>query len=175
MKQQDLDNYFSSKWTSNINQYQYSGWSLIEKIALGELVLDVGCGPNPFKGKIEHLVGIDPAHDEADHKCTIEEFHSDIKFDVAFCLGSINFGSEETIIKQIECVVNLLKPHSRIYWRCNPGLQDHGNLECKDIDFYPWDLEKHTRLSSKFNYQLSEFKKDSNNRIFAEWTRQSII
>ena len=92
------------------------GWSLIDQVFDEEFVIDVGCGPNPFKGKIKNLVGIDPAYDEADYNVTIEEFTTDDKFDVAFCLGSINFGSFDTIIAQIDRVVNLLKPNARIYW-----------------------------------------------------------
>ena len=106
MDQQYLNNYFATQWNSKIDQYQYSGWELVRKIRLGESVLDVGCGTNPFREKIANLTGIDPAFDQADFKCTIEEFRSNIQFNVAFCLGSINFGPESTILHQIQCVIN---------------------------------------------------------------------
>jgi len=169
MTQEDLNNYFSTVWQSSIKQYKYSGWALIDKIQPSELVLDVGCGFNEFKNKISKLVGIDPANDQADFKVSIENFKNDIKFDVAFCLGSINFGSEETILHQISCVINCLKPKSRIYWRCNPGLKDHGNLECNDIKFYPWTIEKHIELSDRFGYKLAVVRWDTGNRIYSEW------
>ena len=57
MNQNKLNTYFSTKWKSNLNQYQYSGWNLIDKVKDDEWVLDVGCGPNPFKGKIKNLIG----------------------------------------------------------------------------------------------------------------------
>jgi hypothetical protein len=60
MKQTELNEYFSTKWQSNLNQYTYSGWALADKIHTNELVLDVGCGFNEFKSRIPNLIGIDP-------------------------------------------------------------------------------------------------------------------
>ena len=171
MQQLELNNYFSTIWKSNLNQYKYSGWALIDKISPGELVLDVGCGFNEFKSHIPNLVGIDTANDQADFSVIIEDFRKDIKFDVAFCLGSINFGNEDIILHQINCVVDCLKPHARIFWRCNPGLQDHGNNECKNIEFFPWSMDKHIKYSELFKFKLAACRWDTNNRIYAEWTR----
>jgi len=169
--QQYLNNYFANHWQPRIDQYEYSGWALTKKIRLGESVLDVGCGNNPFKGYIANLTGIDPAFDTADYKCTLEEFESNIKFDVVFCLGSINFGTEATVLNQINCVVNLLNPHGRIYWRCNPGLQDHDNAECKNIEFFPWTEQRLYEYSGRFGFRLADLQQDTNNRLYAEWTR----
>ena len=171
MDQQSLDKYFSTHWHSNIDQYEYSGWALLKKIKLSESVLDVGCGTNPFKARIANLTGIDPAFDSADVKCTIEEFESNIQFNVAFCLGSINFGSEENILKQIGHVVRLLTPHARIYWRCNPGRQDHGNEACQSIDFFPWSEELLHEFAERFGFTVKDLQPDSNNRIYCEWVR----
>lgn len=171
MDQLALDKYFSTHWRSNMDQYQYSGWALVNKINLGESVLDVGCGTNPFKTRIANLTGIDPAFDTADFRCTIEEFQSNVKFNVAFCLGSINFGSEETILNQIECVVRLLTPHSRIYWRCNPGLHDHGNEHCSKIDFFAWDPDLLHQYADRFGFRVVDLQQDKNNRIYCEWAR----
>ena len=170
MKQTVLNNYFSTTWQSNINQYKFSGWALVNKINSGETVLDVGCGFNEFSTRIPNLVGVDPANAMADYRLSIEGFISDDKFDVAFCLGSINFGSEENILNQIECVIKNLKPKSRIYWRCNPGLADHNNEQCKDIDFYPWTIEKHIEFADRFGYKLVVAQWDTGNRIYVEWT-----
>jgi hypothetical protein len=173
MQQSQLNEYFSTKWKSNVDQYLYTGWSLIDKVKEDEWVLDVGCGHNPFKSKIKNLIGIDPAFDESDHKVTIEDFKFPQKFDVAFCLGSINFGSKDTIIKQISSVVNHLQPNCRIYWRCNPGLKDHGNLECEDINFFPWSYDLHFEFCDLFGFECTELKYDVNNRIYAAWEKQS--
>ena len=171
MDQQSLDKYFSTHWHSNIDQYEYSGWALLQKIKLSESVLDVGCGTNPFKARIANLTGIDPAFDSADVKCTIEEFESNIQFNVAFCLGSINFGSEEIILKQIGHVVQLLTPHARIYWRCNPGRADHDNEACQAIDFFPWTEELLQEFAEQFGFTVNDLQPDSNNRIYCEWVR----
>lgn len=173
MNQQHLNNYFSTHWRGHLNTYLYSGTALSKKIKPTEWVLDVGCGINSFKGSIKNLVAIDPAFAHADHQCTIEEFQTEQRFDVAFCLGSINFGTEETVLKQIQCVVNLLNPAARIYWRCNPGRQDHGNKECEEIDFFPWTAELLHQYALDFGFVLADCKTDLNNRIYAEWARSN--
>lgn len=168
-----LNNYFNTVWrhrTRSLDQYEFSGWALVNKVAHNEHVLDVGCGDNPFTGLIPNLVGIDPAFPEADVNCTIEEFESDVKFDVAFCLGSINFGTQENIEKQIAKVISLVKPGGRIYWRCNPGQKDHGNSECEAIDFYPWSIEEHVRLADLFGCRLLECRWDNGKRLYAVWS-----
>ena len=171
MNQEFLNTYFKNNWNSDLDKYEFCGWSLIDKVFDEEFVIDVGCGPNPFKGKIKNLVGIDPAYDEADHNVTIEEFTTDDKFDVAFCLGSINFGSFDTIIAQIDRVVNLLKPNARIYWRSNPGQNDHPHQDCNKIDFFPWTFDKHRKFAEMFGFEVTDLKWDNCDRIYAVWER----
>jgi hypothetical protein len=171
MNQSQLNEYFATKWKSNLDQYLYSGWNLINNVTDNDWVLDIGCGPNPFKGKIKNLIGIDPAFDESDFKVALEEFKTNQKFDIAFCLGSINFGDRDKIITQIQLIVNLLNQNSKIYWRCNPGLFDHQNKECKKIHFYPWTIEDHHEFSKYFGFECVDIKNDTNNRIYAEWKR----
>jgi hypothetical protein len=171
-----LNYYFGTIWhrkNGDLSKFNKTGKFLIDKVRPGESVIDVGCGANPFKGLIPNLIGIDPAFDQADVKCTIDEFTTDQKFDVAFCLGSINFGTVDDIERQIAKVVSLLQSNCRIYWRCNPGLQDHSNEECKQIQFYPWSIAEHVRLAEKFGFRLMECQWDTQNRIYAEWIRDS--
>jgi hypothetical protein len=171
MRQEDLNNYFSTVWQSNLDQYTYSGWSLVDKIKSGEQVIDVGCGFNEFKLRIPDLIGIDPANESADYKIAVEDFNPVKRYDVAFCLGSINFGNEATILNQINIVVRALKPKARIYWRCNPGLADHNNDQCKLIDFYPWTIAKQAEFAEQFGFRLAVARWDTGNRIYAEWHR----
>ena len=173
MNQQDLNKYFSTHWRGQFNQYLYSGLSLKSKIQPDEWVLDVGCGVNAFKPLIANLVGIDPAFGQADVMTTIEDYQTEQRFDVAFCLGSVNFGSEEHIKNQIKCVVNLLKPRARIYWRCNPGLKDHGNKQCQEIDFFPWSPKLLKEYAREFGFRVVEIREDFNNRIYCEWARSN--
>ena len=168
----NLNNYFANTWKSSLDQYKYSGFNLISKILPNESVIDVGCGFNEFRGRIPNLIGIDPANAQADYRLSIEGFQSAEKFNVAFCLGSINFGDESTIVNQISAVIKLLKPTARIYWRCNPGLADHGNEACKDIEFYPWSIDEHVKLSELFGFRLMTCCWD-NDRIYAEWSRSA--
>ena len=170
-----LNYYFGTIWHTNsspIDKFEKSGKTLLDKINSNERVIDVGCGTNPFKHLIPNLIGIDPAFDQADHKCTIDDYNTDTKFDVALCLGSINFGDVEDIERQISKVISLLNTSARIYWRCNPGRQDHPSEECKQINFYPWTIEEHIRLSNKFGFKLIECVwENDGKRIYAEWKR----
>jgi hypothetical protein len=181
LNQNLLNEYFGNAWRNrpnrSLDQYEYTGWELIGKVRAGERVIDVGCGDNPFKDRIANLIGIDPAFPEADHQVTLEDFARDYKiykFNVAFCLGSINFGTKEDIERQITSVVQLLREKdARIYWRCNPGRKDHGNAECEDIPFYDWSFDEHIRLAEMFNFEVTEMGWDTNNRIYAEWVSKN--
>ena len=175
--QQFLNNYYNTQWNRDpcSNPFK-SGTLLLTKISDSDSVIDVGCGRNPFKGKIKNLIGIDPAFDQADVKCTIDQFNTDKKFDVALCLGSINHGNDEDVERHIAKVISWLKPQARIYWRCNPGAADHDNQDRSRMllqrSLYGWTFEDHDRLSKKFNFELRDCSWEySNTRIYAEWVR----
>jgi hypothetical protein len=176
INQQLLNTYFSTAWRERnrtFGNYQFTGYSLTEQVQEGEKVIDVGCGINPFKGVIPNLIGIDPAFPEADFQLSLEDFVKRgvlQRFNVAFCLGSINFGTQEDIEYQIGLLTKVLRTKgARIYWRCNPGLKDHGNNECEQIPFYDWSFEEHLRLAPLFGFKVETMEWDSNNRIYAEW------
>ena len=166
-----IQEYFSKIWRPSTEKFKYSGWRLLGKVSPGESVLDVGCGYNLFKPYLENqLHGIDPYNICADEQVSIEDFVTDKKFDVIFCLGSINFGSEDVILKQVEKVCSLCKPNTRIYWRQNPGQKDHQWPECQDIDFYAWSFEKNLEFAKKFGCKVEMLAWDEN-RIYAEWIK----
>lgn len=178
MNQQYLNNYFNTVWrnleNSELSYHELSGSKLLEKINPGETVIDIGCGKHHFKELIPGVVGVDPAFPEADVHMTLEDYAkiAGKTFDVAFCLGSINFGSKEKIEEQIALVSQLLNDNGRIYWRTNPGRNDHKVDECNAIDFYPWSNEEHYRLADKFNFTIKEIAYEtSTNRIYAEWIK----
>ena len=170
-----LNYYFSNHWNQTSGARIFSNVDFIrQRILDNESVLDVGCGKNNFKDRLKNVVGIDPAFDEADVKCTIEEFNSDEKFDVALCLGSINFGTEEVITKQIAKVVSLLNPSAKIFWRCNPGRRDHGNEFVNQINFFPWTFEKLQEFATLHGFIQKECNLESDGktvRLYAEWHR----
>lgn len=154
----------------NLTQRKYTGYSLSKKVKPGESVLDVGCGYNLFKKLIPNLVGIDPMCDFADHRVSLQDFETDQKFDVAFCLGSIMYGSQEDVEQQIAKLCSLLKPNARIYWRTS----------CVGHElFFTWTIEHHASLSKKFGFELAECCKEDikdstelkTKKIYAEWIR----
>jgi hypothetical protein len=184
INQEKLNQYFGKVWAllkEGVERpFNRTGYIIVDKVRESEWVLDVGCGKNLLKVLHPLIVGVDPAFDTADYKMTIEEYAkiNKRKFDVAFSLGTINFGPVEIIENQIEVVISMLKPKSRIYWRCNPGLKDHGTKECEEIDFYPWSFEEHLRLAKKFGYEVKELKWEDDGinhsrRIYAEWVRNA--
>ena len=167
-----LNQYFSTDWHARIENRPMTGPTLISKVKDYEWVLDVGCGFNYFEGKIDNLIGIDPANDAAHFKESIEEFISLVQFDVAFCLGSINFGDENDIRNDLTCLMNHLKPKARIYWRCNPGVHDHGNASFDPITVFPWTMELQQKFAEEFGFTINEICWESGNRIYAEWVRE---
>lgn len=175
MDQEFLNYYFSNHWKPSLSAHNHSSYkSIAQKISDREIVLDVGCGDNPFKKLLKNVVGIDPAFDEADYKVTIEDFETDIRFDVALCLGSINFGTQETISKQIRKIASLMKTKSRIFWRLNPGRKDHADPLCQKIEFFPWSFEKLQFFADIYGYQQINCQIDSNGkveRLYVEWIR----
>lgn len=141
-------------------------------------MLDVGCGENPFKALLPNVLGIDPAFSQADVMCTIEEFETAQRFDVATCLGSINFGSEETIRAQVAKVVSLLRTSASVYWRLNPGRRDHRDPSCEEIPFFPWTLEFLNDLATEHGFRQENVQTESGSssgkdvvRLYAEWHR----
>jgi 2-polyprenyl-3-methyl-5-hydroxy-6-metoxy-1,4-benzoquinol methylase len=157
---------------ANLSKWQYSGYSLLDKISPDESVIDVGCGQNLFKSYLPYLVGVDPATDQADYKIPILEFETDQQFDVALCLGSVNFGDIDNIRAHVDKINSLLKPTGRIYWRCNEKswLPDW---------FFKWTFDLHQELADKFGYELRDCKwdyftpdDDHSYRIYAEWIRK---
>jgi SAM-dependent methyltransferase len=176
--QQLLNTYFSGPWRDRhrgLEEFQYTGYRLVDKLKRGERVLDVGCGMNLFKDRWSEVTGIDPAFPEADYQLTINEYaeqYPEEKYDVAFCLGSINFGNFDDISNQITALLKVLKPAARIYWRCNPGLADHGNTECNSVPFFQWSFYQHAKLAELFGFCAIEIRWDYNDRIYAEWVRK---
>ena len=170
-----------------------TGQQLLDKInALQEQskdpleILDVGCGDNGWK---EHfgakLTGIDPFNSNADFKIGIEEFakkNPNIKWDVVFVLGSINFGDQATIESQLVAAASLVKPSGKLFLRANPGIT-HVNKHAQWIDFFNWTEEYITDVAKRLGFTVNEIGWDhpqsdldvpNGNRYYSEWTKHSI-
>ena len=162
-----LDRYFSKYWDNDMKKWKYSGLSLINEVndLKPRAVLDVGCGYNEFKGKINNLTGIDPYNDKADFKVGTLEYKTDQKFDVILCLGSVNFGNRDKIIAEIGKCVDLLEDNGTMFFRVNPGVQ-HNKPEADWIEFFAWNVPFIIELSEIFNLKILDIRDDTNQRKY---------
>jgi len=162
-----LHKYFSKYWNNDIKKWKYSGLALIDEVnsLKPRAVLDVGCGYNEFRGKIDNLIGIDPYNDRADLQVSTLEYRTDQKFDVIMCLGSVNFGSRDKIIAEMGRCVDLLEDGGTMFFRVNPGVQ-HDKSEAKWIEFFAWNVPFIIELSEMFNLKILDIRDDSNQRKY---------
>jgi len=162
-----LHKYFSQHWQAHMKKWKYSGLSLIDQVndLNPRAVLDVGCGYNEFKGKINNLIGIDPYNDRADYQVDLMNFKPQNKFDIILALGSINFGGRNKIIAEVSKCINMLEDGGMIFFRVNPGLQ-HDKPEANWIEFYAWNVPFIIELAEMFNLKVLDIKDDSNNRKY---------
>ena len=162
-----LHRYFSKYWQNDMKKWKYSGVALIDEVnnLKPRAVLDVGCGYNEFKGKINNLIGIDPYNDRADMQVSAMEYKTDKLFDVVLCLGSVNFGNREKIIAEVGKCVNLLADGGTMFFRVNPGIQ-HDRPEANWIEFFAWNVPTIIELAEMFNLQVLDMRDDSNQRKY---------
>jgi hypothetical protein len=116
--------FFSEIWKPQTENYQWSGWNLVDEINSRDPknVLDVGCGYHPFKGRIRNIVGIDPYNHNADFMVDILEYRvKPESHDHIIALGSINFNDFTDIKQRFERCVDLLEPGGRMYFRWTLG------------------------------------------------------
>ena len=157
-----MESYFSGKWSdSSFDSYKWSGYRLVDEVNSQKphSVLDVGCGFNRLKGKINNLVGIDPYNDYADIKVSLEDYNGG-PVDIALCLGSINFGDDYTINKQIDILDNIW--HKKAYFRVNPGIEHtwHDKSDWDGIVWYDWTRSKIDSIVANYKYHLGRFEEE---------------
>ena len=162
-----LEKYFSTVWQPKTKQYKYSGLGIIDEINNfnPRSVLDIGCGYNEFKGKINNLIGVDPFNKRADINSTILNYHPAEKFDVIICLGSINFGSVDKIYAELEHSVNLTHPGGLLFFRANPGEQ-HESPDARWIEFFDWTPEFIMHCANYLNCEVISLRQDVGNRFY---------
>ena len=160
-----LKNYFSKVWQPQTKRYKYSGLSIIDEVnnLQPKKVLDLGCGYNEFKGKINNLIGIDPYNDKADVQSGILDYNAQTNVDVVICLGSINFGTVDKIYTELEHAVSLTKQNGLLYFRANPGTQ-HEAPEAQWIDFFEWTSEFIINSADKLGCDLIQLNQDMGER-----------
>ena len=169
-----MQHYFSEggEWKPNYSKFTHTGWALADRVNRmnPERVLDVGCGYNLFKDKIANLWGIDPHNTRADEMVGILDFQSDVQWDVVLCLGSINFGSAQKVMKELEKVVGLTKPGGSLFFRVNPGLQ-HDRAEAQWIDFFDWTPDWIHDTADFLGCRVTEIEPDQK-RYYFRWIKR---
>ena len=162
-----LHKYFSKYWNNDMKKWKYSGLALVDEVnnLKPRAVLDVGCGYNEFKGKIDNLIGIDPYNNKADLQVAVMDFKTDQKFDVILCLGSVNFGNQNKIIKEVNKCVDLLTDGGTMFFRVNPGIM-HDKSEAKWIEFFSWNVPFIIELAEMLNLQVLDIRDDTNQRKY---------
>lgn len=164
---------WEGKYIDTTELYTHTGYNILKRIRRTDIVLDVGCGVNPFKGKIRNLHGIDIADIGADQIVAIEDFTFHKKFDVALAFGSINYGDDSVIDKQISRIVDVMKESSRIFWRCNRGYRGVDTADPHEKLLYPWTLKKQLYYAEKYGYEITEVAPDTFDRIYVKWERNA--
>ena len=164
-----IHRFFAEIWKPRTNDYDYTGWQLVEEInALApRSVLDVGCGYHPFRGRISNLVGIDPYNNCADYMVDILDYVG--SHDVVLALGSINFNSRDEIEARFAKCVSILEPGGSFYLRANPGI---AHKTGPYVDIFPWTFEVVKEFAERYNLELKTFKKDSNDRLYFVYIKQ---
>ena len=156
-----LHRYFANHWDNDMKKWKHSGLALIDQIndMKPRAVLDVGCGYNEFKGKI------DPYNNRADHEIDLMDYRPNTKFDIILALGSINFGGRNKIIAEVSKCVNMLEDGGMIFFRVNPGVQ-HDKTEARWIEFYAWNVPFIIELAEMYNLKVLDIRDDSNKRKY---------
>ena len=161
-----LNWFFGEIWKPRTEQYQWTGYRIAEEICRADpkRVLDVGCGYNPFKGRIPNLVGIDPYNNCADFMIDILDYHVEpASFDHIIALGSINFNSREDIEERFSATVDLLAPGGHLWMRCNPG---HSHKNGPWVEIFPWSFDVAYELAKKYGLTLETLKQDKDRLFF---------
>jgi hypothetical protein len=168
-----LGRYFSEIWQPEMKKFKYSGLGLIDEVnnLKPRSVLDIGCGYNEFKGKIDNLIGLDPFNSRADIRCKIANYRTTERYDVVLALGSINFGSTDKIFTELERAVEVTAPKGKLFFRVNPGLQ-HTPPESRWISFYPWNSNFIINCADYFGVDVLDIRNDHNNRMYFVWSKR---
>lgn len=140
-----------------IEKYEPNGKAMIEEINNLDpaLVLDLGCGLNQYKSHIKNLIGVDLLNCREDIVADISDLSlhfADNSVDVILALGSINFGDDSIIEKQLREVKRLLKIGGTAYFRANQN--DHDPNHEGKLYYYEWSQARVIGWAEKLNFEI---------------------
>ena len=161
------EKYFTKVWHPKQKKYKYSGLAIVDEInqLSPKSVLDVGCGYNEFKGKINNLYGIDLYNPKADEQVGIMEYRPERLHDVLICFGSINFGNVQKVFSELQKCVEITEPGGLLFFRVNPGIQ-HDPVEAKWIEFFEWTPEFIFNSAKEVGCSVVNMRNDANRIYF---------
>jgi SAM-dependent methyltransferase len=140
-----------------VEKYEPNGKTMISEInsSSPSLVIDLGCGVNQYKTLINNLVGVDIIGCREDIVADISDLSMHFKdgaADVVLALGSINFGNDEVIEKQLKEVKRLLKPGGVAYFRANQN--DHDPNHEGKLYYYEWSRDRVIEWAEKLKFEI---------------------
>lgn len=140
-----------------VEKYPINGKTMVEEInnLNPNLVVDLGCGLNQYKGLINNLVGVDVVGCREDITADItdlKDHFADNSADVVLALGSINFGDDAIIERQLREVKRLLKSGGVAYFRANQN--DHDKDHKGDLHYYDWSKELVESWAKQLGFEI---------------------
>ena len=124
-------------------------------------VLDVGCGANLFKPHLTGVTGIDLldytklGHDTgADIIDNVRHWFlkNHPKFDLIYCIGPMNFGTEEDIYMNFDIFRRM---SNRIFGHVRPGhLSDEDRSDKSGYPYYDWTISEVERWAKEFGFDV---------------------
>jgi len=115
----------------------------IVKLNVNPLVIDAGCGINPFKDMFDNIIGFDIApYPEADFQASFHQAHRIFNrdfADVVMALGSCNFGTLEENIYHFDLFYSWLKRGGLCAVRVHVN-RTQENMK-PGIEYTPWTID----------------------------------
>ena len=113
-----------------------------------DLVIDMGCGTNFFKGRIQNVIGYDISDIEGpDYIASTRQMWEDKIFeessaDYIFCYGPLAFGDEDFINEQIGYMKYWAKPNAYILMRVPQPLKITDDIKSNYNEYIPQKYDK---------------------------------
>lgn len=169
-----LKKYYTETWKPQTQTYIHSGFGIADEINALEptSVVDIGCGYNEFKDKINNLIGVDAFNEHADIISSTVDYNPENKHDIAICFDSVNFGSADNVFFELAHIVSkIVNPGGFIFFRANTKDTQHCKAE-QWIDFFEWSPEFVVN-SARVLGCIPVICKQDNDSLFFVWKTHS--